>query len=80
VARSSRCGGHSARLNVPPMLVVVAAIAVHLLALFALAFAALWMWRRLPDYDRSRDVILAMVIGLTLVAVMFALPHWGFGH
>jgi hypothetical protein len=59
---------------------VIVATAVHLLALCALAFAARWAWRRLPDYDRSRDVIVAVVIGLILVAVMFALPHWGFGH
>jgi hypothetical protein len=59
---------------------VIIAIVVHLVALAAIAFMARWIWKRLPDYNRSRDVVAAMVISLILVAIMFALPHWGFGR
>jgi hypothetical protein len=61
-------------------MVVLVATAVHLIAICALALMARWMFKRLPDYDRSHDVIGAIVIGVFLIAVMFALPHWGFGR
>lgn len=59
---------------------IIAAIALHLIAICVLAFTARWMLRRLPEDDRTYDVVGATVIGLILVGVMYGLPHWGFGH
>ena len=61
-------------------MIVLVAITLHLIGICALAFTARWMLGRLPEDDRSYDVVGATVIGLILIAVMFALPHWGFGR
>lgn len=62
------------------MAVTMAAIAAHLLALGALIYFARRIWRALPGDVRSPDVVGCVITGLILLAVMFALPHWGFGQ
>jgi hypothetical protein len=62
------------------MLFIGAVIAVHVIVLSAVAAGAWILWRRLPGQLRSLDIALTMLASVALLAVMIALPHWGFGQ
>jgi hypothetical protein len=62
------------------MLFPIVLIAAHILPLGALLYFLTRVSLQLPDDLRSFDVIGSMVAGLVLIAVMLALPHWGFGR
>jgi glutamine cyclotransferase len=62
------------------MLFILAVAAVHLVVISAALFGAWKIWQRFPHDLRSFDLGLALLASVILLAVMIALPHWGFGR